>query len=747
MPEFEKLQTEPILKKVSRELELLRTELEANPIKTNINSSENELYAAFDLGILNPADYLVDADTLTTQQLVKVAKHLSEKDDNPLIIKDLVISRISSNISLEDFYAISEGIDGFIGFDFQFIEAIGWPRIRQLLQESKKNSSTRKFYDTLVNYVASKPEHVLQSVDMLFEDTEFIEKERGPSLIQAFYRMPGVAEKITNWILRKPRLFSNIEHMVRLASSQDALSAARLLPLVEAQAQKVIFAGQRLQATILFHSRGLTRDQLYSLPDQKLATSLDWLVKDMIHSFKSNPEFQEQYHQTLDLAKDMIRSSQLTMFREIFLLYVGSISGAQEILTIYEKTDPTLRSDDKDYLTLRRLAYEQTHSTTAQFEVKLIQQEIDGGRIRGYYPIRVLSEILTEYAEEAPELVMNILEKHGKESGPDSGILALTNTLSKTSARDRITAWKNKYLQPEVKQKISPIKEYLEIQSANFERVGLQSPIDDFKGELEKLSPTEQRFISLTLKKWGLLSKQAIATLASIPETVPMQKTGSDIEVLAKRHRGVLKHTVSVESASVWVELADDEVDPTPVAPILKTNTPHESMQTLYSRICGEDLHEVLDKYFGQEWLLSEGLIMRHFNPGGVDEVTQNREKLNNILTTFGDRNPLLKIICNQALAIFDSLEKKGVDHGHPHLHNFTLEFVDTDYLENHFKSEGITVRRRAQFVTQKPTINNIPWSDAHFTFDPEIAEKDSEKWKPLVRLIDFDQARKTASR
>ena len=88
----------------------------------------------------------------------------------------------------------------------------------------------------------------------------------------------------------------------------------------------------------------------------------------------------------------------------------------------------------------------------------------------------------------------------------------------------------------------------------------------------------------------------------------------------------------------------------------------------------------------------------------------------------------LVKLADARTQEIIRTLDSIQVKHGHIHDGNFTVEFIDKDCLKKRFELGE--------------TINTIEYDPENFSFDHEVYTQNTNKWKMVVRLIDWDQAR-----
>ncbi len=215
---------------------------------------------------------------------------------------------------------------------------------------------------------------------------------------------------------------------------------------------------------------------------------------------------------------------------------------------------------------------------------------------------------------------------------------------------------------------------------------------------VEQMTYTEKMFLMLIAKRYGSLHPLVLDLMQSPNKPVKLEiaKTGSKLEIFTgdPRFRGIIINTVPETSAQVWMNLVDaaeETKDDEPIvytAPVLKDGVEVDSRNVkVRSRFCGFTLVALEEIYKDEPWIAN----LRQMFDQKMEET-------------------------------LDILTKKGIDHGHPHLGNFVIEFVDKDYLK-----------------TQNP--NRLAFDQENITFDPNEWAKNPDRYVPVIRLIDFDRA------
>ncbi len=750
MSEFDISNTEPtLLLSVANATNEIREQLDAQAIEVSIDMSDDKdstkLRSAFSLGLLDHSYYLEHPEVLSFQQLLKVATIAAEKTADPSIIQRLLAPRVSPAINLEDFIALRNIPPEFFRFPFGFLEKIGWQHVEELLIEATETSDLKgsDFFDALKYYVASENKNILRAVELLLAHDRCILAKITCELIGAFIRDEGVALKVARWIVETKPDRSVVDRIICLTIDADVRAAQILMPLLETYYTSAVAAGQNLSYTIRRQTPSSeARRHISALPDNYTANFFSYLIDDAICKFGTEEGCEAELNQSLSLATQFINLTHYPFRTSSLLESIARYGDAQVALDLYEQFDQRWFEEDffwdHYYLQIRRKVFEQANSSDCTEELEIIKSNIEENLIERRWAVTMFVKELSWYADEDPESVMKILEEYGLRCRLTPEITNLLRQLESSSVGNRAVAWRKKYLQLEEPQSVNPAETYMDDTELNFENLNITVDLQSLRKYLLALTPTQQQFAVMALEQYGLLSQISQDYLEQLPSKITILKTGSDLEILARRHVGVMRHKMSADSAGVWIALADEHDSPIAVAPVLKTNSPQEGLRVVYSRVCGESLKNVLAYHLGLDTFSFDiGIIFDR-----SDRVGLNTEKLESALYLFGDENEMLRIICQQTLQIFSALKEKGVVHGHEHLDNFTVEFIEREYLENHLNSAGATVRRGADWIKQPPTINNVPWSDEHFTFDTIAVQKDMEKWVPVVRLIDFDQAR-----
>ena len=206
---------------------------------------------------------------------------------------------------------------------------------------------------------------------------------------------------------------------------------------------------------------------------------------------------------------------------------------------------------------------------------------------------------------------------------------------------------------------------------------------------LSSLSFPELIFFDLVAKRHGIFSEEVMKMLAFGRFIVEIDKDGSRLFIMKRKQNGgeiSIVNEIYSGPVKAWEKIVEHNI---PTAPIYKVSKERKNgKKRVFSRFCG--------------------IARRHLY--NIDP------KLN-------------AIIEEKAEAIKAKLEQIQVNHNHPHLGNFVVEFIDKTYF---------------QTQTAPPnsyTVNTIPWKEEAFSYSVLDYGNDPEKWEVVVRIIDLDQA------
>ncbi len=214
-----------------------------------------------------------------------------------------------------------------------------------------------------------------------------------------------------------------------------------------------------------------------------------------------------------------------------------------------------------------------------------------------------------------------------------------------------------------------------------------------------------RRLFQIGLDNFGLLNDSLLKIFTEKNLAFKMKKSGSALYIMTGRNLGIIVNEIPPQALKIWEQVSQTAI---PVAPLLKTEPrfsgenvlthsgfrEDRQLQRAYSRFCGLSLPEYLAKYHDRATFLSI------------------QSELDQIKT---------------------SVKDMGFAHGHPHLHNFTIEFWDKEFVTKQ-ASSGIGINQL------------IPRKDGILSFDPAVMEQDPQRWIRVIRLIDWDSAVSTVS-
>jgi len=240
---------------------------------------------------------------------------------------------------------------------------------------------------------------------------------------------------------------------------------------------------------------------------------------------------------------------------------------------------------------------------------------------------------------------------------------------------------------------------------------------EEFDKLVENLEIEDIYFLRKFIERYGLMSDEVVSLLTSPDHTQKLEiyKTGSKLEIFVggKAH-GIIKRTQRTECNNVWENASklspytdDPEKRPIAVEPIFKrsnfSNLSPEGKDAVYTRFCGltiPRLRGVLNEIDSDgDWVLGERI-----------------DELDNILE-------------HEKQRIRRTLLEAGIDHGHAHPENFTVEFIRKSYVKG-----------------KNLNNNELVFEKDNVTFDPRNWIKNPGEWEVVVRIIDFDRAKRLES-
>lgn len=238
---------------------------------------------------------------------------------------------------------------------------------------------------------------------------------------------------------------------------------------------------------------------------------------------------------------------------------------------------------------------------------------------------------------------------------------------------------------------------YDEALLANLEQ--LQNGLEEY---FKSLQPWEIKFYDLILRRYGLWGTEVVNSLVYPDEIAALEikKTGSKLTiVLEGDHKGEIRRDVNSSTIPVW-EAATNVLEPKAggdylvgVEPLLEVKNNGETSEAL-TVFCG---------YTGLE---------------AVNMIRNN-----------GDEEAGLRLagLYEDFITQIDkTLKMQGINHGHLHHGNVTVEFVRNTLLE-----EDAALTR----------LNTSVQDRQHITTDPLVWAANPTQYTPIFRVIDFDRA------
>lgn len=266
------------------------------------------------------------------------------------------------------------------------------------------------------------------------------------------------------------------------------------------------------------------------------------------------------------------------------------------------------------------------------------------------------------------------------------------------------------------------------INLVNSQNIGNNNPmlISAFQKFIDTLDEAELLFFERIVLKYNLLSPTVYKILKGDRMYARISKDGSSLSVFTHgKYKGLIVNEIPSDSNFYWEQL---HLSGIPVAPFLRTYSNGKFCKTI-SRYCGRALPFILNEL----GVYNDNSFIQAL---GIDVTAQDFN-----LLYFND-NELVKEIYRQKIEILASLKRLGINHGHPHENNFTIELIDVNYLNEHLS------KNQVEFYgsVQRPNVNNIDYNSDYFSNDInkfyEVDSNGRRKWQMVIRLIDFDQAR-----
>lgn len=209
-----------------------------------------------------------------------------------------------------------------------------------------------------------------------------------------------------------------------------------------------------------------------------------------------------------------------------------------------------------------------------------------------------------------------------------------------------------------------------------------------------------RKLYKVALDSFGLLSPRILDVFSGKNIFIDMKKTGSALYILTGKSLGVLVNEVPSGSLTSWEVVHNAGI---PVAPIIKAEEKFSSRVILdHDRSEGsKELRRVYSRYCGLNVL--EYLFIDN-DPQTILAIQEDMDKIK------------------------EQLQLLGIEHGHPHIQNFTVEFWRKEVLVEAEKN-GININQV------------VPVNVGDLTFDISEVKKNPDNWIRIVRLIDWDNS------
>lgn len=710
-----------------------------------------DLFKCYVLGVHDPYEIIKDSNSLTAEQLLFTASYLAIRNSDPMILYAHVSDIANSTISGNNLKLIASAIINFPEFDFQVAEAVGWDRLRYLHAESVRENklvpdSEKQFFDALVSISATNQHNVDQALDLLLnESRNLLEDVFYSDLTEVLAASPGVAVRMADWLIRNGATLQKNSIVMQIVAQESAEAANLLLPVLVNNLPEVIHLSRdrkRLEPSkrsISYEFRGLSR-----LPREGLLRRFSSLALEVGDSLMKDSSFEKEQKMLVNIVSRLIQGLRLDQIDMRLLHMVANMGYPEEALDLVEKHEDfesrqSLHYHKLDYLKLRYSHYRECDQRSSEVELDILEEFLNQDKgVHGDAVIIFYFESITRYLDHSPHAVLDLIQKHTpKGLRLDAQYIDIARRLDKMGFKNAAVAWLKRFQVGKVGE-VNYFGEYMQfVQGSMLDDLDFsQQNYEGLQDSFSRLSMQEQQFGLLALRQAGIFSEAAKDMLDSLPRYLPMAKTGSEFGIFTRDISGVIKHKLNKGSAEIWTGLADS-VDPQiAVAPVLKTRRVDSEKELVYSRVCGIDMLCLLSNFFGYKRLIEDNILIQpraRRNP--TEDTINTLEDIQYI-----SHDPMLNAICMQALNVIDRLNSLRLDHGHLHMRNFTVEWIEAHYLARHLNGPDMFVSRNGSKVLQKPNVNNIGWSHDHFTFDPDEAMSLNKTWIPIVRVIDFDR-------
>lgn len=244
------------------------------------------------------------------------------------------------------------------------------------------------------------------------------------------------------------------------------------------------------------------------------------------------------------------------------------------------------------------------------------------------------------------------------------------------------------------------------------------SVVSDLYTILNTLDYAELSFINLFINHYGILHPKIINLIKGDPpqQILEIAKTGSKLEIVVGGDaHGIIIRTANEASNDVWQEASR-------INPFFSKEGGSPALPT-----------EIIVRRYSNKGQSQEGRVYTVYSgftfPTLLSLMEEGGYSDEEIKTVYALATTELPRINNMLI-------QNGIDHGHPHLENFTIEFVRRSHLT---KKDG-----SPRNINSEEFLEIEDESTETISFDPRVWLDDPDEWIPIVRIIDFDRAKKT---
>jgi hypothetical protein len=280
----------------------------------------------------------------------------------------------------------------------------------------------------------------------------------------------------------------------------------------------------------------------------------------------------------------------------------------------------------------------------------------------------------------------------------------------------------------EVKHQINNVELFENIQSL-------------ISSSLESLSFVELKFLTLLVRKHGVLSENFINFITKKNPMLNISKTGSELYVENSRNIGVISHKrMGVEQVHHWFNMYSNGA---PVERILKVEfnaqTNSYDVDSAYMGASLADVIKILN-------LRNQGSRQLQLAEQGIFRTTASPKSLLEdvelIIYAYGYRDPLIAQIKEGVEKANSAMVELGVDPVHLHAGNYVVFLAEYNYIQQHLNSGRAVVEVNGEKTQVPATEQNILPLKKYVSFNPIDFYRYPDRFKAITSYIDFDLAK-----